>query len=455
MEQASERAARATHSERSVLYPVGLCLALLAGFAASSGCSGVKSYVPDACVDDQACSADALVADVLSDREDAEPDASRDSSTDGAPRHDAPEASTLDVTDASSLDATTDDAFDAATDDGPNSDTPGADVARDVIADVSIDIPPDTAIDVVADARDAATIDASADALFDATGEAASDASPDVARDVSADDGATDAMPACDGSLCGSTCVDLRNDPTNCGSCGARCASGAICSAGTCLLLCSSGRIDCGGACVNTAIDLRHCGTCGRACSGSEICSAGRCVVAEAELVQNGGFELPDVVYPPAPSWADHLWETYFNNMSVDYGRCDVIAVDNPEGAAHIRCAINATSGASWEFSLHQAGVTLTNGRMYDLRFVARADRARTIYVTLVAESGGTVWTVEGNLAVNLDTSWNTYAYRVTAANIPPGDAGATAPGKVSFMLQSGTAGVVEIDDVHVRRLPP
>ena len=69
---------------------------------------------------------------------------------------------------------------------------------------------------------------------------------------------------------CGGTCVDLQNDPTNCGTCGVACAGGESCVSGTC---CTS----CGGTCVDLQNDLNNCGTCGVACAGGEFCISGVC----------------------------------------------------------------------------------------------------------------------------------------------------------------------------------
>lgn len=86
---------------------------------------------------------------------------------------------------------------------------------------------------------------------------------------------------------CGSECTDPKNDPENCGVCGALCAVGRSCVAGVCQLVCSPGQIVCGGRCVDPLTDLRYCGaagTCegpnvGTSCRGAETCVNGACTV--------------------------------------------------------------------------------------------------------------------------------------------------------------------------------
>ncbi|HEY8087992.1 MAG TPA: hypothetical protein VIF09_09105, partial [Polyangiaceae bacterium] len=58
-------------------------------------------------------------------------------------------------------------------------------------------------------------------------GEAATAEAGDAGTDV------TDAGPGCDGSVCGSACVDTQNDDNNCGGCNVTCDAGA-CYRGTC-----------------------------------------------------------------------------------------------------------------------------------------------------------------------------------------------------------------------------
>ncbi len=89
--------------------------------------------------------------------------------------------------------------------------------------------------------------------------------------------------------VCGASCVDLSNDPLNCGGCGMTCPSGAngtaSCASGMCGLTCTAGFGNCDGNAANgcetnVQTDGSHCGMCGRACMGSgNTCTAGMCTM--------------------------------------------------------------------------------------------------------------------------------------------------------------------------------
>ncbi len=71
----------------------------------------------------------------------------------------------------------------------------------------------------------------------------------DVSTDPAFEDVTTDPCAACGfgTTCCASTCVDVRVDPSNCGTCGNRCATGSICSEGPCSTACTVllTRVDC------------------------------------------------------------------------------------------------------------------------------------------------------------------------------------------------------------------
>ena len=96
-----------------------------------------------------------------------------------------------------------------------------------------------------------------------------------------ADAGATDAgtgLAICYGKTDGGFgpgCVDLQNDPNNCGSCSLRCPSSATCRSGLCQ--CPTGQTPCGGRCVDLQNDPTDCGACFNYCPGGAVCSAGAC----------------------------------------------------------------------------------------------------------------------------------------------------------------------------------
>jgi hypothetical protein len=85
-------------------------------------------------------------------------------------------------------------------------------------------------------------------------------------------------------TLCGGLCVDLTKDAAHCGSCTKACATGETCASGACTLVCGGGTTKCGASCVNTTNDPGNCGGCGVACGGAMVCIASKC-----EVVCGGG----------------------------------------------------------------------------------------------------------------------------------------------------------------------
>src|ERR1051326_8917501 len=66
-----------------------------------------------------------------------------------------------------------------------------------------------------------------------------------------------DTGPGCD-KCGGASCLDLKTDSNNCGSCGNVCADKC-----------------CNGQCIDTTSDNANCGACGSACmNGNSCCSA-------------------------------------------------------------------------------------------------------------------------------------------------------------------------------------
>ncbi len=79
--------------------------------------------------------------------------------------------------------------------------------------------------------------------------------------------------------LCRGNCIDLRNDPNNCGGCGRACPEGQSCVVGVCMAGCPPGQLRCDGRCSNPNTDRSNCGGCGRACQSGLVCAMGRCDV--------------------------------------------------------------------------------------------------------------------------------------------------------------------------------
>jgi hypothetical protein len=110
-------------------------------------------------------------------------------------------------------------------------------------------------------------------------GEQATSTGGEQATSTGGTTGTEDPGPTCTEplSLCGDVCVDLASDPNNCGVCGNVCATGELCSAGTCTSVCAAGLTQCGQSCVDLNTDILNCGSCGAACLAGQTCVAGVC----------------------------------------------------------------------------------------------------------------------------------------------------------------------------------
>ena len=111
---------------------------------------------------------------------------------------------------------------------------------------------------------------------------------------------------SCSGSTpdcCNGFCTNKQNDFFNCGSCNNACAAGQQCCSGTCTTVltnnttcgtcggptCSGSTPNCcGGACTNTQTDFSNCGGCGTSCQVGQHCCSGNCV-SFATTVNNCG----------------------------------------------------------------------------------------------------------------------------------------------------------------------
>ena len=92
---------------------------------------------------------------------------------------------------------------------------------------------------------------------------------------------------SCDGNgqVCSATatdagltlaCTDTSKDPQNCGACGTGCLPQQSCSGGQCTS-CGAGQISCGGVCTGILTDNANCGGCGIACASGSSCQGGTC----------------------------------------------------------------------------------------------------------------------------------------------------------------------------------
>jgi len=130
------------------------------------------------------------------------------------------------------------------------------------------------------------------------------------------------------GTCCGDGCVEIWEDPSNCGACGVACASG-ICADGYCLAAgptddcdprCGPGTVCLNGGCIGSACgfnagidclaedgtigvccgtgvcahlrdDAQNCGGCGNACGAGQTCNDGVCSgFSSCPATQMNGF---------------------------------------------------------------------------------------------------------------------------------------------------------------------
>ncbi|HVP65916.1 MAG TPA: GDSL-type esterase/lipase family protein [Anaeromyxobacteraceae bacterium] len=109
--------------------------------------------------------------------------------------------------------------------------------------------------------------------------------------------------------VCSGACVDPSQDDANCGGCGNACPAHTACAGGSCVSTCAAGTVLCGGECVDPLTDAFHCGAAGsctgagagRACASGGVCSAGTCqATCQPGLLLCGGQcvdPLTDVRY--------------------------------------------------------------------------------------------------------------------------------------------------------------
>ncbi len=126
-------------------------------------------------------------------------------------------------------------------------------------------------------------------------------------------------------TACGDSCVDLRDDPANCGACGNACAAvnveHALCLEGSCSYdSCATGFADCDGDVTNgceqaTSSDIANCGGCGIVCKPED---------AAAATCTNGvcGFTRCAAGFGDCDGDASNGCETNLGNDNANCGKC-------------------------------------------------------------------------------------------------------------------------------------
>lgn len=95
----------------------------------------------------------------------------------------------------------------------------------------------------------------------------------------------------CNGNKKADGCeTDLDNDLHNCGACGNVCGTNTVCVSARCVSACENGHSLCKGTCVDTASDSDNCGACGNVCGHDAKCVGARCVSCAAV---GAGIYLP------------------------------------------------------------------------------------------------------------------------------------------------------------------
>jgi hypothetical protein len=123
-------------------------------------------------------------------------------------------------------------------------------------------------------------------------------------------------------------CVNLTADPSNCGACGRKCATGESCNGGTCGTTqqpnaCRADTKECIGTdgkpfCAPVFNDPSNCGECGRVCAPGQGCNNGQCMNGGAATDGGATQTCPQ----PNKFCPDQAGGQYCANVMYDRNNC-------------------------------------------------------------------------------------------------------------------------------------
>lgn len=124
----------------------------------------------------------------------------------------------------------------------------------------------------------------------------------------------------------------------------------------------------------------------------------------KANMLANGGFE----------DAADKAWGMWVNRQSGCAARFERDTQEKHGGDASIHITVDQTSRQPGDIDFRQTGVTLSQGKAYELRFWAKADKARKILVA--SSKGAPDWRNYGLMEeLELTDQWKEYAFTFNA----------------------------------------
>ena len=168
--------------------------------------------------------------------------------------------------------------------------------------------------------------------------------------------------------LCDDKCIDVTQDPLNCGGCGHNCADNrpphvtdeVACANRQCVYTCEAGYDNCGSdgtmECVDLTWDRNHCGACGEACGPKAYCMASTCkfvscsmdctTLPHASAVQCVSGECQIKKCETGYYLLENVCETDTDDNCGSYGnKCQV-----PNGTSHCQNGTCITTGCDVGF---------------------------------------------------------------------------------------------------------